>query len=181
MRSLAVVATVVVIALSTVVAGAAAATAAPASVAITVAAGVTKPYEPGADAITYRPDLVPAGAKLSVFGISRTRWTKVLLAVHGLVANRQYGAHVHVQPCGAAPADAGPHFQHREDPVQPSVDPAYANPANEIWLDLTTDANGDAVTFTHVEWSFGGRRAGSVVLHETHTHTGPGQAGTAGA
>ena len=34
---------------------------------------------------------------------------------------------------------AGPTFQNVVDPVQPSVDPAYANPENEIWLDFRTD------------------------------------------
>jgi hypothetical protein len=50
-----------------------------------------------------------------------------------------------VNPCGAAASAAGPHYQHKRDPqasaTAPSVDASYANPQNEVWLDLTTDAN----------------------------------------
>ena len=42
------------------------------------------------------------------------------------------------------PAAAGSHYQHQADPKQPSVNPDYANPRNEIWLDFTTDATGSA-------------------------------------
>lgn len=77
--------------------------------------------------------------------------------------------------------DAGPHFQHTPDPVKPSVDPAYANPRNELWLDFTTDRVGTARTTSTVDWKFGPRRAHSVVIHEMHTHSDPGHAGTAGA
>jgi Cu-Zn family superoxide dismutase len=105
----------------------------------------------------------------------------VLLSVQGLLPQRQYGAHVHVKACGPNPADSGPHFQNVPDPVQPSVDPKYANSHNEVWLDLTTDRTGNGVAFARVPWGFGARRAGSVVVHATHTHTDPGHAGTAGA
>jgi Cu-Zn family superoxide dismutase len=60
------------------------------------------------------------------------------------------------------------------------VDPRYANPRNEIWLDLTTDGNGYARSSASVDWRLGDRAVGSVVLHAEHTHTGPGHAGTAG-
>lgn len=68
------------------------------------------------------------------------------------------------------------------DPVQPSVDPAHANPENEIWLDLTTDADGAGGATTTVPWGFeSGRRARSVVVHAMPPATDPGRAGTAGA
>jgi superoxide dismutase, Cu-Zn family len=158
------------------------ATPASASTATTLVSGVAEPYVPGAVAVTYDQTLVPAGARLSVLATGTTPLgTTVVLTTHGLVPDREYGAHVHTKPCGAAPADAGPHFQNVADPVQPSVDPAYANPRNEVWLDFTTDATGTGVAVATVPWAFGGRPASSVVVHETHTHTDPGHAGTAGA
>ncbi|MFD9888334.1 superoxide dismutase [Amycolatopsis sp. NPDC059027] len=143
--------------------------------------GTFAPYTPGATAVTYQPDLVPVGAKATVYGFTKSR-TKTALVVKGLVPNREYGSHAHAKPCGAAPADSGPHHQHVPDPVQPSVDPEYANPENEIWLDFTTDEDGIAYVMSTVDWGFtGDKRAHSVIIHETHTHTEPGKAGTAGA
>jgi superoxide dismutase, Cu-Zn family len=130
---------------------------------------------------TYRPGLVPAGAHAHVFGLSAGSGTTTTFVVTGLLPERAYGAHAHEQPCGATGDAAGPHFQHVPDPVRPSVDPAYANPRNEIWLDFTTDRLGTGFARSTVDWTFGERRARSVVVHETHTHTGPGHAGTAGA
>lgn len=132
-------------------------------------------------AVTYRPELVPVGARITVVGLLLGDTTTVVLSVRGLVPDRHYGAHVHTKPCGAAPADSGPHYQDQVDPVQPSTDPAYANPHNEIWLDFATGRHGAAVTGSTVHWTFGERRGASVVIHETHTHTAPGEAGTAGA
>jgi Cu-Zn family superoxide dismutase len=139
-------------------------------------------YTAGAQAVTYRPDLVPAGSRVRVFSLSAKRaGTMTALVVIGLVPGRAYGAHAHAQPCGATGDAAGPHFQNTPDPVKPSVDPAYANPRNEIWLDFTTDRAGVGFALSTVDWTFGDRRAHSVVIHETHTHTDPGHAGTAGA
>ncbi|AXB48973.1 superoxide dismutase family protein [Amycolatopsis albispora] len=144
---------------------------------------VTARGEFGSSAPTYEPDLVPVGAKASVFSLSAPEFgTGVTLVVRGLLPNREYGAHAHTKPCGPDGAAAGPHYQKRVDPVSPSVDPAYANPSNEIWLDFTTDRFGTGFSTTRVPWQFDAdRRAGSVVVHETHTHTHPGHAGTAGA
>ena len=67
--------------------------------------------------------------------------------------------------------------------MQPSVDPAYANPDNEIWLDLTTDGDGNATAQAVQRWQFPnaqGLSAHSVVLHDHHTATASGAAGTAG-
>lgn len=132
-----------------------------------------EPYRPGAEAVTYDAR-VPVGAHASVISLPIAGRTAVLLLVTGLPPHARYGAHVHVRACGPAPSDAGPHFQDVADPVQPSVDPAYANPRNEVWLDLTADARGTAVSSSVVGWTFGGRQAESVVLHERHTHAGGG-------
>ncbi|XVS64162.1 superoxide dismutase [Actinosynnema sp. CA-299493] len=121
---------------------------------------------------------VPAGARAEVVVGSLGGGTVVLLRTSGLLPGREYGAHAHVNACGPASADAGPHYQHVQGGA---TDPAFANPRNEIWLDFTTDARGRGEAWARVEWKFGERRAGSIVLHEEHTHTEPGHAGTAGA
>lgn len=132
-------------------------------------------------AVTYDEALVPAGARGAVSSTSAGGNTTVMLAVRGLLPGRAYGAHAHAETCGASGVEAGPHFQHVVDPVQPSVDPGYANAENEIWLDLTMDATGAGSARTTVPWAFGAdRRARSVVLHALPTATGAGEAGTAG-
>ncbi|WP_026360612.1 superoxide dismutase family protein [Amycolatopsis nigrescens] len=150
---------------------------------IVTASGQFGAYRPDATAVTYRPELVPEGAHVRVFSLSApTPGTTVALAVRGLEPGHRYGAHVHTKPCGATGDAAGPHYQHLPDPVSPSVDPAYANPHNEIWLDFTASPLGTGLARSRVDWQFtADRRASSVVLHETHTHTDPGHAGTAGA
>ncbi|GAA0505933.1 hypothetical protein GCM10011581_48090 [Saccharopolyspora subtropica] len=139
-------------------------------------------YQEGAKAVTYDPAQVPAGAGASVTSERINGRTKLTFEVRGLQPNRDYGAHVHTKPCGPTGEDAGPHFQERIDPVTPSVDPAYANPQNEVWLDFHTDAQGNGSATAEGTWSFDTRQdARSVVIHETHTHTEPGKAGTAGS
>jgi len=136
----------------------------------------------GGTATTYDPELVPVGSRGAVSATTGDAGTTVTLAVRGLMPDRDYGAHVHTQPCGPTGDLAGPHFQHEADPVQPSVDPAFANPDNEIWLDLTTDASGAGTSTAAVPWAFDrDRRAQSVIIHAMPTATGPGEAGTAGA
>lgn len=131
---------------------------------------------------TYDAALVPAGSTVEVTSAEQDGSTVTVLKVTGLQPNRTYGAHAHTKPCTAASgADAGPHYQFSEDPVTPSVDPSYANPMNEIWLDVTTDANGAGESTATVPWVFpDDRRAESVVLHEKPTATHAGHAGTAG-
>jgi Cu-Zn family superoxide dismutase len=103
-------------------------------------------YVPGAAGITYDTDALPIGSHAAVLSVPDRHGTTTILWLHGLLPNHAYGAHVHQNPCGADADAAGPHFQHTPDPVQPSVDPQYANPHNEIWLDLTTDAMGNATS-----------------------------------
>lgn len=150
--------------------------------AMVVSSGSFGEYSPGRQASTYEPELVPNGSRAHVFGFAPpSGGTSVKLAVGGLVPEREYGAHVHTKPCGATGKDAGPHFQNVPDPVQPSTDPKYANPHNEVWLDFTTDKHGNAFAKSKVDWQVGDRSAKSVVIHEEHTHTHPGEAGDAGA
>jgi Cu-Zn family superoxide dismutase len=136
----------------------------------------------GGQAVTYDPSLVPVGATAKVSSSESAGATTVKLTVTGLLPNRAYGAHAHVKPCGADGMAAGPHFQLKQDPVTPSVDPAYANPQNEIWLDFTTDAQGMGEATTTVPWTFpADRRAKAVIIHEKATATEAGKAGVAGA
>ncbi|WP_246635327.1 superoxide dismutase family protein [Actinoplanes hulinensis] len=148
--------------------------------------GTFKRWRAGATAITYQPELVPQGARATVTAEKTGAGVRVELLATGLIPGRAYGAHVHTSPCGKDPAAAGPHYQHRLDPAagpgRPSVDPAYANPRNEVWLDLTADRNGVGRSVSAQDWMFDLKRAPwSLVLHAEHTHTGPGEAGTAGA
>ncbi|WP_197319742.1 superoxide dismutase family protein [Saccharomonospora sp. NB11] len=135
---------------------------------------------PHGSAVTYDTRLVPVGALAAVAVHRSDTGTVTELRVHGLSPNRSYGAHAHVAPCGATGEDAGPHFQHVEDPNQPSTDPAYANPENEIWLDFTTDDYGAGEARSEVAWTVDDRRPASVVIHEHTTSTEDGAAGTAG-
>ena len=123
---------------------------------------------------------LPAGARAMVHAAATgSGKTVVTLHVFGLEPNREYGAHAHRNACGASPLDAGGHFQHE---IGGATDPAYANPQNEIWLDVTTDADGNGASQATVDWTFApDNRARSVVLHDHHTATEPGAAGTAGA
>lgn len=170
-------------------------------------AGTFTAYTPDATAVTYDA-AVPKGARASVLVVSdMAEWAAgattrsgaeeseamrelarqqdsgsgFVLRVAGLEPDREYGAHLHTSPCGASGDDAGPHYQHVVDPVQPSTDPEYANDGNEAWLDFRTGPFGSAITGTAVDWTPRPGQAGSVVIHEEHTHTEPGHAGTAGA
>jgi len=136
---------------------------------------------PPATPPTYDSALVPPGATATVNATEAANSTSVTLEVTGLQPNRQYGAHAHTKPCGSDGKDAGPHFQFKPDPVTPSVDPAYANNVNEIWLDFTTDAAGAGRATATVPWVFpADRRAASVIIHAMSTSTEPGKAGGAG-
>ncbi|MEJ2889427.1 superoxide dismutase [Actinomycetospora aeridis] len=136
-------------------------------------------------AVTYDPAAAPVGARVAVHVTPHRGATTATFRVEGMVPDRGYAVHAHVRPCGPTGADAGPHHQDRIDPAatpqKPSADPAYANPRNEIWLDLRTDATGAGTATTTVPFAFTDRAPESVVIHEKEmTATAHGQAGTAG-
>ncbi|GGQ50886.1 superoxide dismutase family protein [Couchioplanes azureus] len=146
------------------------------------ASGTFQPVPDGTQAITYDSAAVPPGATAQVSVATTVQGIRVRLAVTGLVSRRAYGAHLHTKTCTSVPDDAGPHYQHQADPSQPSVDPAYANPRNEVWLDFTTDPRGAATVAAQQSWTFDPvRPPRSLVLHAQLTRTDPGKAGTAGA
>lgn len=140
----------------------------------------------GNTAITYEPRIVPAGSTAQVTVTRVANGLQVRLAVTGMLPRRTYGAHLHTKPCvPGAPAGAGPHYQHNADPKAsaspPSVDPSYANPRNEVWLDFTADRTGAATTTAVLPWSFDELKPPrSVVVHTSRTRTEEGFAGTAG-
>ncbi|KUM99438.1 hypothetical protein AQI95_38575 [Streptomyces yokosukanensis] len=130
--------------------------------------------------VTYNTGLVPTGAKATIKAKAKDGGMEITLAVSGLRPNRMYGSHVHAKACGAKPADSGPHYQDKKDPVQPSADRAYANKNNEVWLDFMTNAKGEATMTSHVTWAFRKGQANSVVIHANRTSTESGMAGMAG-
>lgn len=131
-------------------------------------------------------DLLPATASARVHAVYNAAGdTFVTLHVRGMKPGHTYGAHAHVGECGLGGANAGGHFQ--QVPFgegSSATDPAYANPGNEIWLDVTVDEDGNGSTMTKLPWQFSPERAPkSVIIHEKRTATGAGDgaAGTAGA
>lgn len=151
------------------------------------AEGTLAAADHGSGALTYNPAVAPEGAHLTVtISDGDAGGTVVALDVEGLLPDRGYAAHAHVNPCGPTGADAGPHFQNTVDPAanpdHPSTDPAYANPENEVWLDLHTDGDGAGHAQTEVPFAFVENRSPrSLVVHEAEaTATDVGHAGTAG-
>lgn len=132
---------------------------------------------------TYNADQLPAGARLAVTAVYPSGGsTIVTLHLTGAEASREYGAHAHKAACTAVSTEALGHFQYapNPDPLNPT-DPNYANPSNEIWLDIHTNAAGNGHAKAVVPWQADASRPMSVVIHEAHTATAPGTAGTAGA
>lgn len=134
--------------------------------------------------LTYDEEAIPEGSEFDVAADLDDEGLEVELDVSGLEADREFGAHLHTDACEEDPEASGPHYQ---DDVEPdldedevSVDPDYANPDNEVWLDFTTDEDGDAEASTTVDWQPRDGEANSVVIHEEHTATEEGEAGTAG-
>jgi Cu-Zn family superoxide dismutase len=144
-------------------------------------AGATAP-DGATGAWTYDPASLPTGTLIRVAVTYPENGSMVVtLHVKGAQPGRDYGAHAHVAACGSTGTAAGGHFQFVPAPAGvASTDPAYANPANEIWLDLHTDALGNGSAHSTVAWQPGERRPMSVVIHANHTSSEPGTAGTAG-
>ena len=156
------------------------------------AGGTFTPPATGTTVVTYDPAQVPVGARVQVRVVpTGSHKTVVTLHAWGLLPDETYGAHAHYKRCGTTGTAAGAHYQNAQDPAlagsetTASVDPAYANPGNEIWLDLVTNAAGNGHAQTVVDWTVrptadGGPR--SVILHLNSTSTGGAvPAGNAGA
>jgi Cu-Zn family superoxide dismutase len=162
------------------------ATSGPAPGAVLYGSGTLTAPNPASTAVTYNPALAPIGAAVMASLTPSHNSTVAMLAVHGLLPNRGYAVHAHTQACGATGEAAGPHYQNRVDPAAtpqaPSTNPDYANPSNEIWLDVRTDATGSGTSHTTVPFTFTDRTPRSIVVHEAMTTAmGPGYAGQGGA
>jgi len=159
----------------------------PESAVFLYGSGTLTTPNPASKAITYNPDLAPIGAAMTASLIpSSDGSTRAELTVLGLLPNRGYAAHAHTKSCGAAADAAGPRFQNQLDPAATpqalSSSPRYANPNNEIWLDVRTDAAGAGTSSTTVPFVFTDRVPGSIVVYEAmRTLTDTGHAGNAGA
>lgn len=146
--------------------------------------GQFAPYAPGNTAVTYDPALVPVGAVATVASLPSDEGTYVMLRVWGLAPDHTYEAHAHLAPCGPRGDDAGPRYQAAPAPTAPADASAGAqdtDPRNQIWLGLRTDARGDGLAYTVVNWQFTDRHARSVVIRAEPTQLGTGRAGSAGA
>jgi len=111
-----------------------------------------------------------ADVETQVHAWSRDGRTTIRLMVEGLPADRTFGAHVHTGHCGTDPLASGGHYQH-------STDPSIPLSQREVWLDLTSDADGRGVAETTVPWVFTSGSAGSVVIHAMATDPSTGSAG----
>jgi len=131
-------------------------------------------------AVTYNTTAVPVLARVVAKARRVDGGTEITLSLNRLLPNHDYSAHVHTKPCGVDPMATGPHYQNVRAPQTPTVDPRYANPGNEIWLDFTSDPGGDAQATTTVTWAFRPKEAHSLVLHPQRTATHAGHAGTSG-
>ncbi len=144
----------------------------------------------GTLAYTYNPALAPAGARLAVVMTPSEETTTAELTVSGLVPNRGYAVHANVNACSPNPAAEGPRYQNRVDPAvnptsisgETSTNPEYANPRNEVWLDVHTDAAGSGTSRATVPFVFTDRGPGSIVVEDAmDTATGLGKAAKEGA
>lgn len=77
----------------------------------------------------------------------------VTLHVWGVAPDTTYGVHAHVTRAEPR-APPQPTLPERCGPGGALGRRAYANPTNEIRLDLTTDAEGIGVAQTRVPWQF---------------------------
>ncbi|MEV4517596.1 hypothetical protein AB0K00_52650 [Dactylosporangium sp. NPDC049525] len=88
-----------------------------------------------------------------------------------------------VSPPAAGPASAGASPAAGSASAQvspPPANPSYANPQNEVWLDVTTRADGRGSSVATHPWTFSPAPR-SLVIHAMPTKTGPSDAGDAGA
>ncbi len=82
----------------------------------------------------------------------------------------EFGAHLHVNPCGSAPSAAGGHYTHsgvQGDTLR----------RREVWLDFVVDANGNGRSVATRDWTPSNRADRSVVIHALGTDHETGVAG----
>jgi len=100
--------------------------------------------------------------------------TIVTLDVVGMPAQyvgTTFGAHVHVNACGADPLAAGGHY------ASPDVDPSAPLEQREVWLDFTVDETGAGHATVTRPFHIAAGDANSVVIHAMPTNPVTGAAG----
>jgi Cu-Zn family superoxide dismutase len=120
-----------------------------------------------------------ANPAANITGIAAAAFTSsgrtfVALTVAGLPADRVFGAHVHRLAC--EDTKGGTHYQNVVSPTT-VTDPAYANAANEVWLDFTSNGNGKALSTANANFIVRRDEANAIVIHTNATGAG----GVAGA
>lgn len=97
--------------------------------------------------------------------------THVTLHVKGVEApaGRTFGAHVHLNPCGATGAAAGAHYQH--------AGATGSLEDREVWLDFTVNPAGNGHAEAVRPWPLDERSPRSVIVHEAATSPATGAAG----
>lgn len=95
----------------------------------------------------------------------------VALSVRGVdaPAGQTFGAHVHQSPCGDVGAAAGGHYQH--------AGATGSLEEREVWLDVTINPHGNAITHATRPWTVDQSTPRSVIIHAAPTAPD----GTAGA
>lgn len=124
-----------------------------------------------------RANPIPAGARAKVHSVRTSSGkTVVVLHVKGATPNRHFGSHVHVAACSQN--KAGGHYQNVVAPAGQAANPLYANPENEVWLDLVTDAEGNGSAQAVVDFQFREDGANAIIIHDRHTDHSNGTAGS---
>jgi Cu-Zn family superoxide dismutase len=139
-------------------------------VAVPTAAVATQVLVDHGHGPTVTHDSAYSAITTQVHAWTRGESTRVRLMVEGLPPGRTFGAHVHTGRCSSDPMASGGHYQHSTDATVPLAQ-------REVWLDVTSDAQGRGVSTTTVPWSFEHGTAGSVVIHAQPTNPATGAAG----
>jgi Cu/Zn superoxide dismutase len=129
------------------------------------------------------PNPIQAGALVSAqaYDVGNGRM-RIRLSASNMPANYKFGSHLHKLACDD-PMKAGGHYQHNPWQSGPmgtvATDPAYANTANEAWLDFNTDAAGKGGSELLMDWIPRPTEAKAIIIHAMPSQvTAP--AGTAG-
>lgn len=113
--------------------------------------------------LTPLPDAPPAYSKVSgEADLTREdKGSEMSISVSGLEPDTAYIAHLHTGGC-AQPDPGGPHFQFEKGGSE--------EPPNEIHLEFTSDASGEAKAQTRSKRQVPAGEAGSIVLHMGESH-----------
>lgn len=116
------------------------------------------PGEDGGDnAFTYDEVAVPVGSSANIESEEENGRTTVTFSATGLARDRDFGVHVHTQPCGPQPADPGPHYQNDVDPTAGGKAVGCVRSRLDSWGDVAQHAHPTTISFhEHVRCPFVG-------------------------